>query len=206
MQLVIPWPFFGLQADVTVFNGVLHSYGRYAIGDLLVLGMLMRLRLLPRFCALFHMLNSADAQFFGKLNSLDVNGSMILRVLIGDSLWFLLGIWALTVLVFSYILFVFERDARDELPTHAMSHFSSCLFLTVTTMTTVGYGNAYPITRLGRASAVLSCFVAVVLFAVTINWVINKLSLNTNEVYFQHLFDFCLIFVEFQARARGGRQ
>jgi len=159
----------------------LHSYSRYAIGDLLAVGMLLRLRLLPRFCALFHTLNSADAQFYGKLNSLEVNTSMITKVLVSDSLRFLLGTWALTVMVFSYALYIFERDARDELPKHAMSHFFSCLFFTVTTMTTIGYGDAYPVTRLGRASALLSCLVAVVLFAVTINWIIRKLSLDTNE-------------------------
>jgi len=143
-QLVIPLPLFGLDtAEVHVFNGSTHAQSTYAVGDLLVLGMLLRLRLLPRLCALFHPLNSADAQFFGKLGgSLDVDPAMITRALVGDSLWFLVGLWALTLGVFSYTLFVFERDAWDELPQHATSHFSSCLWLAVTTMTTIGAADA----------------------------------------------------------------
>lgn len=182
VQLILPWPLFGLDvAEVYVFNGSMHAYSRYAIGDLLVLGMLLRLRLLPRFLALFHPLNSADAQFYGKLNSLEVNASMITRVLVGSSLWFLMATWSLAVFIFSYIIYVFERDAHDELPPHAMSHFSSCVRLAFTTMTTIGYGDAYPFTRLGRAAAVVSCFVAVALFAVTINFVMKMLALESNE-------------------------
>ena len=183
VQLVIPWPFFGLDtAEIHVFNGSTHTYIRYAVGDLLVLGMLLRLRMLPRLCALFHPLNSADSHFFGKLaGSLDVNAALITRVLVGESLWFLMGLWALTLGVFSYTLFVFERDAWNELPQHATSRFSSCLWLAFTTMTTVGFGDVYPVTRLGRAAAALSCLVAVVLFAISINWVIKRLSLESNE-------------------------
>lgn len=39
----------------------------------------------------------------------------------------------------------------------------------------------YPVTRIGRISMVASCFVAVVLFALTVNWVLSRLSLNYNE-------------------------
>mmetsp|Transcript_29891 Transcript_29891/g.46867 ORF Transcript_29891/g.46867 Transcript_29891/m.46867 type:complete len:225 (-) Transcript_29891:92-766(-) len=39
----------------------------------------------------------------------------------------------------------------------------------------------YPVTRMGRISSVASCFVAVVLFALTVNWVLSRLSLTYNE-------------------------
>ena len=183
VQLIIPWPFFGLDvAEISVHNGSTHSYSQYAVGDLLVLAMLLRLRLLPRFCALFHPLNSADAQFYGKLSSLEVDATMIMRVMIGESLWVLLGIWALVVWIFAYSIYVFEHTSTGG-PQHGTSNLSSCLWLTFSTMTTIGYVDTYPVTRLGRAAAVLSCLVAVVLFAISINWVIKALSLESNEVH-----------------------
>jgi hypothetical protein len=182
-QMVLPWPFFNLdQMDVFIFNGGLNLYSRYSVRDLLVLGMFLRLRLLPRFCALFHQLNSADTVFYGKLLSMEVNTSMISKVLVSESVWFLAGAWTLAILVFSYPIYIFERDVQEELPQHATSHISSCIWLTLTTMTTIGYGDVYPITRLGRVTAVLSCFVAVVLFAITLTWFIKAMSLDSNEV------------------------
>lgn len=191
VQLVIPWPFFGLDTlALYVFNDELHSWSRYAVGDLLVLGMLFRLRLLPRFCALFHPLNSADAQFYGRLNAQEVNTSFITRVLVGESLLFLMGTWVAGVVIASYTIYVFERDVHQELPKHPTTNFATCVRLVFVAMTTIGYGHVFPITRLGRAAAVLSCVVAVFLFCITINWVIRKLSLDSNEV---HLLLFLLL-------------
>lgn len=182
-QLVIPWPLFGLEdADFYVYNGMTASYSRYSMADLLVLGMFLRLRLLPRFCALFHPLNSADAHFYGKLNAVDIDAWMVARTLIVENGLVLMGIWALTIVVFSYAIYLFERDAQGDLPQHETNRFSSCLWLAVTTMTTTGIGNSHPITRLGRATAALSCLAAVVLFAVTVNWVVEKMSLDAKEV------------------------
>jgi hypothetical protein len=178
VQLVLPWPLFGLDAyEVQVFNGVAAAYSSYPLADLLVLGMFLRLRLLPRFCALFHPLNSADAHFYGKLNALDVDASMIARTLVFENGFVLMGAWALTVTVFSYAIYLFERDERSD-----VSHFWSCVWFAVSTMSTTGLGAVHPITRLGRIVAALSCLAAVVLFAITVDWMVKKLSLDAKEV------------------------
>jgi len=54
----------------------------------------------------------------------------------------------------------------------------SQVWLTIITMTTVGYGDQYPITLGGGFFAVLSCFLAMVLLALTVNIVVWRLALD----------------------------
>ncbi|KAJ1488587.1 hypothetical protein T484DRAFT_3614644 [Baffinella frigidus] len=49
-------------------------------------------------------------------------------------------------------------------------------------MTTVGYGDQYPITFGGGVFAVLSCFLAMVLMALTVNVVVWRLSLDPGSL------------------------
>lgn len=193
VQLVIPWPLFDLDvAGVFVYNGMTASYSRYSVADLLVLGMFLRLRLLPRFCALYHPLNSADARFYGKMSSVDIDAWMIARTLVVENGFVLTGLWVLTVTVFSYAIYLFERDAQGELPQHETGGFASCLWLAVTIMTTTGLGNSHPITRSGRITAAISCLAAVVLFAITVNWIVKKLTLDAREVRLFRCFSLIL--------------
>eukprot|EP00286_Rhodomonas_abbreviata_P017456 CAMPEP_0181343742 /NCGR_PEP_ID=MMETSP1101-20121128/31761_1 /TAXON_ID=46948 /ORGANISM="Rhodomonas abbreviata, Strain Caron Lab Isolate" /LENGTH=198 /DNA_ID=CAMNT_0023455417 /DNA_START=5 /DNA_END=601 /DNA_ORIENTATION=- len=48
-------------------------------------------------------------------------------------------------------------------------------------MTTIGYGDLYPVTRFGRICAVASCFVSVALFALTLNLVLAFLTIDRDE-------------------------
>lgn len=185
VHLVFPWPLLGIgNIHVSVLNDAPDAYSRYSLGDLLALAMFLRLRLLPRFCALWHPLNATDARFLGKLNSLEIEAGVIVRKLLSESLPFLLGLWGLAVLVLSYVIYICDRDAEDRLPEHATSHFAPCVWLALSTMTTVGFGDAHPVTRLGRMAAASGCLVAVVLFGLTINFAINALSLESNEETF----------------------
>ena len=57
-------------------------------------------------------------------------------------------------------------------------NFANCVWLIIITMTTVGYGDEYPTTFLGRIVSIMASITAVIMLAVTINLVISKV-INT---------------------------
>lgn len=70
--------------------------------------------------------------------------------------------FALTLLLFaSSALYFIERDAQPE----AFSSIPAAMWWAVTTLTTVGYGDVYPITPLGRLVGAAIAMVGVGLFA-----------------------------------------
>jgi hypothetical protein len=113
-------------------------------------------------------------------------GRFIVRVLLNDSYAFLLSFWAVAVLAFSYGMFVFERAYNQGsdgplLHDQGLASFPNCVWFIIITMATIGYGDLAPVTRMGRIVAVVSCFAAVVLFALTVNIVLKLLTLDFAE-------------------------
>ena len=105
-------------------------------------------------------------------------------MLLNESGLALTVVWVVSVTVFAYFLFIFERQDADPLSIYSLGKYRNCVWLTVITMTTVGYGDCFPQTRMGRICTVVACFFAVVLFALTVNWSLKKLSLSKNEITF----------------------
>jgi hypothetical protein len=48
-------------------------------------------------------------------------------------------------------------------------------------MTTVGYGDEFPVTSLGRVVAIMAALAAVIMLAITVNLVVSKLTLSRSE-------------------------
>ena len=66
----------------------------------------------------------------------------------------------------AYIVVIVERAYPHV---DQLSEFENALYFTIITMTTVGYGDISPDTRLGRVAAVLVAFQGMVFFALIIN-------------------------------------
>ena len=132
--------------------------------------MFLRLALLPRFLCSFHDLNAEDARVYARLVNLRVDTPLIVKVLLNDSGMALSIVWAVSVSVFAYFLFIFERGDSEQESVYSLAKYRNCLWLIIITMTTVGYGDIFPQTRMGRITTVIACFFAVVAFALTVNW------------------------------------
>eukprot|EP00741_Cyanophora_paradoxa_P019974 tig00021179_g19278.t1 len=94
----------------------------------------------------------------------------------------LLTLFFLTVLVCAYLTWIFERwipaavDGESEL-----ADFWSCLYLTLITVYTVGYGDVSPVTPLGRAMAVIDSALGTVLTAILVAVISQELMLSGSE-------------------------
>jgi hypothetical protein len=72
---------------------------------------------------------------------------------------------------------MFERSTQEG----PLATWASAIWLIITTMTTVGYGDVYPTTRMGRVVAISASFSAMAMMAITISLVQSSLAMNRSE-------------------------
>ena len=112
------------------------------------------------------------------LNNVDVNGSFIMKHLLNSSLSTLLSCIASVALSLAYALMLAERGAADKTD---LDQYENAIWCIIITMTTVGYGDVYPKTQVGRLVSIAAAFSAVVLVALSVNAVTERLQLKRNE-------------------------
>ena len=108
-------------------------------------------------------------------------------LIINDPYIFLTIVTIVIVVTISFSLRIIEgplifldNDGID------LSFISNCIWLTLVTMTTVGYGDYYPKTNLGRLLCVISSIIGTILmsFIVVALIIFLRFSNNQNEVIF----------------------
>lgn len=108
-------------------------------------------------------------------------------LIINDPYIFLTIVTIVIVVTISFSLRIIEgplifldNDGID------LSFISNCIWLTLVTMTTVGYGDYYPKTNLGRLLCVISSIIGTILMSFIAVALINflRFSNNQNEVIF----------------------
>jgi hypothetical protein len=105
------------------------------------------------------------------MNGAYANSFFALKAYLADHPYTLLSlaIFFLTILL-GFVLRTFERTSGDE--GNNFNYAWNAFWVIILTMTTIGYGDIYPVTHLGRISAVLACMVGVFiisLFVVALN-------------------------------------
>jgi len=96
-----------------------------------------------------------------------------------------------TIFLFSLLMYVFERglyedDRWERDADEGMSPFadmSSCIYFVLVTMTTLGYGDMYPITYVGRMVAMITVFVGLC----NITFLINIVGDCFEEVFREYV-------------------
>merc|ERR1712072_985555 len=101
-----------------------------------------------------------------------------MKHLLNDSLIVLGGVFCGCVASLAYAMVLSERPEQDATN---LDDYENALWVIIITMTTVGYGDTYPKTPFGRGVAVLASLLAIVLVALVVNAVTERLSLSRDE-------------------------
>ncbi|KAJ1479809.1 hypothetical protein T484DRAFT_1902179 [Baffinella frigidus] len=184
--ILCPQPIPMVDSQISMWNKGLGRYSVYELDTVLTCFMMIRFYYLPRFYGeCLSEFTSEAVVAFGNMNKVTLNADFVLRFVLANRLNVVFCIAILQVTIFSYLMMVMER------PTDAgtLQNFANCVWLIIITMTTVGYGDEYPTTSLGRVVSILASITAVIMLAVTINLVISKVSLDRNESQLINVID-----------------
>lgn len=173
-----PIPFVDFEVSLYFYGHEKVQAQVYNLDSLLCVLTLMRVFIyLPRILAERTGLLREKNRIIGELSRVDVNYGLVLKKIVQDDLLSLTLIWVVIVAMGAYATMVVERIEPDS----KLGAYENCVWLMVITMTTVGYGDVFPKTLLGRSVVVIVSFLAVVHSAMVVNAIIVRLSLAREE-------------------------
>jgi len=183
------WPFITEACIILVHplpfvNYIVHIWGldtycAYSSDAFVSVFMLLRLYYYtPRIIAEVSGLKNEKTRLIGLMNNVDLSYHFILKAMLRDSLLTLLFLFVVSVITMSYAMIVFERPVG---PDTNLDLFENSVWLIIITMTTVGYGDTYPKTPSGRYVAIFAALLAVVLVALAVGAVTDRLTLTRDE-------------------------
>lgn len=176
LLLPMPIPFVNVRYKMWNF-GLGHS-STYSLDAFLVCCMFVRLLFSLRFYTeCLSPFRSDVSLALGRLNRVEFSQGFVFKSLLSSRLDLVVLVVAVMVLILSYMLMNAERPTEDGV----LGSYPNCVWLIFITMTTVGYGDEYPSTLLGRLVAVMASLVSVVILAIAVNLVVASLSLSRTE-------------------------
>jgi len=177
--VLIPQPFPFVHFTVCIPD--LHHLDEptcYTSDNIWVALMFLRVTLLPRLVAELMLRGKDMAHVMARLGNVELNTWFVMRALFIANFGAVLALIGSAVLTTAYIILLTERPYPhvDEL-----ADFDSCLWMTIITMTTVGYGDVVAQTRIGRfVSCIVACM-GVVTVSLVINGVVARMKMDPRE-------------------------
>mmetsp|Transcript_20010 Transcript_20010/g.43306 ORF Transcript_20010/g.43306 Transcript_20010/m.43306 type:complete len:508 (-) Transcript_20010:46-1569(-) len=176
--IFLPQPIPGMNIPIPIYSNFHHEVQVYGLDSIMLMLMFLRFYFLPRALCDFSRLSSFQARSIANLNFVDITPGMVLRAYLGSSIIAVCVTFLVLICVFAFMMVIAEAPLIDSMLHH---NFSNCLWLIIITMTTVGYGDVYPTTFLGRGVAVLAAFAAVICMALFVNLATQRLTLAKQE-------------------------
>lgn len=175
--LPMPFPFihFTIEMD-DIFNEDTPTI--YTSDNLLMALMFVRLQFLPRLIAEVWMMHNSMAFVSARMHNIVIDTWFVIRALFIANFSTLVLLIFTCILASSYIILICERPYPHV---DQLAEFDNALYYTIITMTTVGYGDIVPATRLGRYSALFISLQGVVFIALIIQGVVARVELNPTE-------------------------
>lgn len=173
--LIHPLPF----VNYIVHVWGLDTYCPYSSDGFIAVFMMLRLYFYtPRIIAELSGLRNEKTRLIGLMNNVEISYNFIGKAMLRDNLTTLLFLFVVSVVTMAYAMIVFERPMG---PDTNLDLFENSVWLIIITMTTVGYGDMYPQTPMGRYVAIFAALLAVVLVALAVGAVTDRLTLSRDE-------------------------
>lgn len=116
---------------------------------------------------------------------LEFNWTLVLKEIFGRRpFFFVLFTLSTMILCLGYCNYVSERNAQPAI----YGRFFNALYVTVITMTTVGYGVIHPISTFGKITACITAYTGLICTSMLTAVLIGRLSLSSHEKRVLHRF------------------
>jgi len=162
-------------------------YTLYGSDDLFTCLMIPRVYLLGRVFRDFYGLNSENSRYVGTLCRVDLDGMFITfkNLLLEHPLMIVPICYGVTMCTLSYAICVLERPTDPE-----FKDIRNGIWVIFVTMTTVGYGDLYPRTDLGRTVAVFACASALLILMLLIIGMQSYMAPDAKEFKVFHILKY----------------
>ena len=180
--------FIGKDRYFTTKKTIYRTETKYEVNDILLLICLLRIYIFIRYYISTSQFNTPRSQRIAKLIGGNLNRLFVVKCLIiKNPFKFLIVISLSIILVGSFMLRIAESPAYEE-PTEEGTYndndyrkFENCIWNVMITMTTVGYGDYYPITLIGRLVNVFLSIAGTLLTSYMVVFLQNELVFTDNE-------------------------
>ena len=156
--------------------------------------MMIRIYLIFRVLAVFSVFNTKYSDKISQKNDQNAGitmGLVIKSLLSRNPYKMLILFFVITSIMISFTVRIFERPYYEDkeagsVPSTDPSYqdykfYSNSLWLVTVTMTTVGYGDFFPRTHLGRATIIVACFLGVFIVSLAIVTLKKSSEFNYGE-------------------------
>eukprot|EP00347_Sterkiella_histriomuscorum_P010295 403376853 len=182
INIVAPYPFlYNVKYVEHINNGSFQATIQYDVNDLLLFFCFIRIYLLCRYTLIMTQFMNPRSQRVCQMNGCEANSMFAIKSIMKQKPYTIL--WTTMVVstvIFGYQLRIFEGPVSQASGQDFNSMINS-MWNVLITMTTVGYGDIYPKSLMGRVVGVIVCFWGVFIvsfFVVTLN---NMLTFSPNE-------------------------
>ena len=164
---------------MNAYNSITRIYTQSSWNDVMVMACMIRVMLIASFGISLTGVNSNRAKRVALMHGYELSFSNIIKTLIKESPFQTLAISTLvSIIIFAYCLRVCERPLTDTIGDQPFGYLSSCIWVTVITMMTVGYGDMYPRTLPGRIMAFILCVWGVFITSLIVVTLTNYVTLT----------------------------
>lgn len=127
---------------------------------LMLLRLTLIFRLLRDHCGVI----TDSARVFASINQVRLDTWFCIKYIFNKTPVYALAVTLLvSLLSLAFLMREFEKPLNEDLRT-----YGNCCWLMLVTMTTVGYGDMYPITTLGRMCAIVACLTGIILVSMAV--------------------------------------
>lgn len=188
---IFPWPFYEtyILFNYTISGGIgtvpRTIVAEYFLGDFFLAIMFFRvwqiLRSVLNYCLYTDAFSKKLCETYGFKNSFYFAIKCLLRIYPAKIILLNFALWTL---LYAYLLRLFELPVLKHIPAsyETLDQYFNAVYVTVITITTVGYGDITPISYFGRATMMMAALHGALMISLVVLTVSNFLELSDNEL------------------------